>query len=165
MLDVFSHFMPKPFLERLGGLIPGHPVLAAFPRIETLWSVDARRKLLDETDGLQQVLSLANPPIELVAPPDKSPDVARFANDGLAEVCRRHPDRFPAFIASLPMNNVAGGPAEVDAALGVGAGGTEVFPMVAGEPLSAAKFRPIFRRMAEHDLPVWVHPMRTAQFP
>src|SRR3979409_1656094 len=110
MLDVFSHFMPKPFLERLGALLPGASVLAA-----------ARRKLRDETDGLQQVLSLANPPIELVAPPDKSPDVARFANDGLAEVCRRHPDRFPAFIASLPMNNVAAAPAEIDHAAGAGA--------------------------------------------
>src|ERR1700704_4308055 len=92
MLDVFTHFMPKPFLDRLSDLIPGHPVLTAFPRIETLWSLDARLRLLDETDGLQQVLSLANPPIELLAPPDKSPDVARFANDGVAEVCRRHPD-------------------------------------------------------------------------
>jgi len=36
--------MPKPFLDWLGELIPGHPVLAAFPRIETLWSVDARRR-------------------------------------------------------------------------------------------------------------------------
>ena len=165
MLDVFTHFMPKPFLERLGDLIPGHPVLTAFPRIETLWSLDARLRLLDETDGLQQVLSLANPPIELLAPPDKSPDVARFANDGLAEVCRRHPDRFPAFIASLPMNNVAAALAEIDRAIGMGARGIQVFTNVAGEPLSAAKFRPIFRRMAEHDLPVWVHPMRTAQFP
>jgi predicted TIM-barrel fold metal-dependent hydrolase len=164
MLDVFTHFMPKPFLERLGDLIPGHPVLTAFPRIETLWSLDARLRLLDETDGLQQALSLANPPIELLAPPDKSPDVARFANDGLAEVCRRHPDRFPAFIASLPMNNVAATLVEIDRAIDMGARGIQVFTNVAGEPLSAAKFRPIFRRMAEHDLPVWVHPARTAQF-
>ena len=26
------------------------------------------------------------------------------------------------------------------------------------------KFRPLFRRMAEHDLPVWVHPMRGPDF-
>jgi len=164
MLDVFTHFMPKPFLDRLGDLIPGHPVLTAFPRIETLWNLEARLRLLDETDGLQQVLSLANPPIELLAPPDKSPDVARMANDGLAEVCGRHPDRFPAFIASLPMNNVAATLVEIDRAVGMGARGIQVFTNVAGEPLSAEKFRPIFRRMAQHDLPVWVHPARTAQF-
>jgi aminocarboxymuconate-semialdehyde decarboxylase len=164
MLDIFTHFTPKPFLDRLGTLIPGHPVLAAFPRIKPLWDVDARLALLDEFDGLQQVLSLANPPIELIAPPDKSPEVARMANDALAEVCGRHRDRFPAFIASLPMNNVDASLAEIDRAIPMGARGVQVFTNVAGEPLSAAKYRPIFQRMAQHDLPIWVHPMRSAQF-
>jgi predicted TIM-barrel fold metal-dependent hydrolase len=40
----------------------------------------------------------------------------------------------------------------------------QVFTNVAGEPLSDRKFRPVFALMAKHDLPVWVHPMRTAQF-
>jgi aminocarboxymuconate-semialdehyde decarboxylase len=40
----------------------------------------------------------------------------------------------------------------------------QVFTNVAGEPLSAAKFRAVFARMTEHDLPVWVHPMRGPQF-
>jgi len=164
MLDVFTHFMPKPFLDRLGDLIPGHPVLAAFSRLKTLWDVDARLALLDEFAGLAQVPSLANPPIELIAPPDKSPEVARMANDGLAALCQAHPDRFPAFVASLPMNNVEAALAEADRAIGMGARGVQVFTNVAGEPLSAKKFRPIFARMAQHDLPVWVHPMRGAQF-
>jgi aminocarboxymuconate-semialdehyde decarboxylase len=164
MLDVFTHFMPKPFLDRLGDLIPGHPVLTAFPRLTTLWNVDARRKLLDEFGDIQQVLSLANPPIELIAPPDKTPAIARDANDDLAEICRRHPDRFPTFIASLPMNNVDASLAEIDRAIGLGARGVQVFTNVAGEPLSAAKFRPVFQRMGQHDLPVWVHPMRSVQF-
>jgi aminocarboxymuconate-semialdehyde decarboxylase len=154
--------MPKPFLDRLGELIPGHPVLAAFPRIKTLWDVDARLALLDEFTGLQQVLSLANPPIELIAPPDRTPQIARMANDALAEICDRHRDRFPAFVASLPMNNVDASLAEIDRAIGIGARGVQVFTNVAGEPLSLPKYRPIFTRMAAHDLPVWVHPMRGA---
>ena len=40
-----------------------------------------------------------------------------------------------------------------------------MFTNVAGKPLSAPEFRPIFARMAEHDLPVWVHPMRGPNFP
>ena len=164
MLDIFTHFMPKPFLDRLGDLIPGHPVLSAFPRLTTLWDVDARRRLLDEFGDIQQVLSLANPPIELIAAADQTPDIARMANDALAEVCRQHPERFPAFVASLPMNNLDATLAEIDRAIGIGARGVQVFTNVAGEPLSAAKFRPVFQRMAQHDLPVWVHPMRSAQF-
>src|SRR5262245_43816918 len=106
MLDVFNHFVRKPYLERLGGLIPGQPSVTAFPRIKTLWDLDARRKLVDRFDALQHILSLANPPLELVAPPDVTPDLARLANDSLADVCRRHPDQFTSFIASLPMNNI-----------------------------------------------------------
>ncbi len=165
MLDIFTHFMPRPYLDRLADLIPGHAVLTAFPRLKTLWDVDARLKLLDEFDGIQQVLSLANPPIELIGPSDRTAEVARFANDALAEICRKHPDRFPAFIASLPMNNIEAALAEIDRTLGMGARGIQVFTNVAGEPLSAPKYRPIFRHMAKHDLPVWVHPMRGPQFP
>lgn len=165
MIDVFNHFMPKAYLDRLGDLIPGHPVLTAFPRLKTLWDVDARRALIDEFGEMQHVLSLANPPPELIGPPDRTPDLARMANDALAEVCRRHPDHFPAFIASLPMNDVEASVKEADRAVKeLGARGVQVFTNVAGEPLSAAKFRPVFQCMAAHDLAVWVHPMRTAQF-
>jgi predicted TIM-barrel fold metal-dependent hydrolase len=46
----------------------------------------------------------------------------------------------------------------------LGAKGIQVFTNVAGKPLSAPEFRPVFARMVEHDLPVWVHPMRGPQF-
>jgi aminocarboxymuconate-semialdehyde decarboxylase len=166
MIDIFNHFMPKAYLDRLGALIPGHVAVTAFPRLETLCDVDARLALLDEFDGLQQVLSLANPPLELVAAPEKTPELARIANDALAELCRKHPDRFPAFVAALPMNNVDASLAEIDRAVDtLGARGVQVFTNVAGKPLSAPEFRPVFRRMAEHDLPVWLHPMRGPNFP
>ena len=114
---------------------------------------------------MQHVLSLANPPPELIAPPDKTPELVRMANDALAEICRKHPDHFPAFIASLPMNNVEASVQEADRAVKeLGARGVQVFTNVAGKPLSAPEFRPVFQRMAAHDLAVWVHPMRTAQF-
>ena len=165
MIDVFNHFMPKAYLDRLGDLIPGHPVLTAFPRLKTLWDVDARRTLIDEFGEMQHVLSLANPPPELIGPPDRTPDLARMANDALAEVCRRHPEHFPAFIASLPMNDVEASVREAGRAVKeLGARGVQVFTNVAGAPLSDRKFRPVFQCMAAHDLAVWVHPMRTAQF-
>ena len=166
IIDVFNHFVPKTYLDRLGELIPGHMVLAAFPRLRTLWDIDARLRSLDEFDGLQQVLSLANPPLELVAGPDKTPELARMANDLLAELCRKHPDRFPTFIASLPMNNIEAALTEIDrAVIDLRARGVQIFTNVAGKPLSALEFRPIFRRMAAHDLPIWVHPMRGPNSP
>ena len=127
--------------------------------------MEARLRLLDQFDGVQQVLSLANPPLELVSSPDTTPELARIANDALAEICRKHPQAFPTFIAALPMNNMDATLAEIDRAIReLGARGVQVFTNVAGKPLSLPEFRPLFRRMAELDLPVWVHPMRGPDF-
>ena len=161
MLDVFNHFMPKSIFDRLSDLIPGHVALKAFPELPTLWDVEARLRLMDEFGDYQQVLSLANPPIEMLGPPDRTPEYARIANDGLAELCRKYPDRFPCFIASMPMNNVGACLQEMDRAIrDLGARGIQIFTNVLGKPLSAPEFRPIFQRMAKHDLPVWIHPIR-----
>ena len=123
-------------------LIPGHVVLTAPPRLKTLWDVDARLKLLDEFAGLQQILSLANPPIELIGPPERTQEWGNHANDCLAEICRKNPDRFPAFIASLPMNNVEASLAEIDRALGkMGARGIQVFTNVCGRAAFRAKIQ------------------------
>ncbi len=165
IIDMFNHFMPKPYLDRLGPLIPNQPAVTAFPRLKTIVDVEARLRLLDEFDDVRQVLSLANPPLELIAGPDQTPELARIANDSLAEICRKHPDRFPTFIAALPTNNIAATLTEIDRAINdLGARGIQLFTNVAGKPLSAPEFRPIFEGMAAHDLPVWVHPMRGPGF-
>ncbi len=165
IIDIFNHFMPPAYFERLGTLIPGHPVLTAFPRLKPLVDIEARLRLMDEFGEMQHVISLANPPLELIAGPDKTPELARFANDALAEVCRKHPNQFPAFIASLPMNNVEASLAEIDRAVKhLGARGVQMFTNVAGKPLSGPEYRPLFSAMLQHDLPVWIHPMRAAQF-
>ncbi len=165
IIDVFNHFMPAPYFDRLKKLVPDLPAATAFPRLRTLWDLDARLRLLDQFGDCQQVLSLANPPIELLPSPAQTLEYARMANDGLAEICRRYPHRFPTFIASLPMNNIDTTLQEIDRAVNdLGAKGIQVFTNVAGKPLSAPEFRPIFARMVQHDLPVWVHPMRGPQF-
>lgn len=165
IIDVFNHFMPRAIFDRLSELVPGHIALSAFPELPTLLDVDARLRMMDEFDGLQQVLSLANPPIELLGPPERTPELARVANDGLAALCRGHPDRFPAFIASMPMNNVEACVRESDRAINeLGAKGIQVFTNVLGKPLSGAEYRPVFHNMAKHDLPVWIHPIRGPQF-
>ncbi|TMH41424.1 MAG: amidohydrolase, partial [Betaproteobacteria bacterium] len=47
----------------------------------------------------------------------------------------------------------------------LGAKGIQIFTNVNGRPLDEPEFYPIFERMAnKHDLPVWVHPTRTAKF-
>jgi uncharacterized protein len=145
---------------------PDHVAVTAFPQLDTLVDIDARLRLVENFDGLRQVLSLANPPLEAIGPPAVAAELARIANDCLAEICRKYPQAFPTFIAALPLNDVDASVKEMDRAIGsLGARGVQLFTNVAGKPLSAPEFRPIFRRMAEHDLLVWVHPMRGSNFP
>ena len=73
MIDIFNHFVPKRALERVKELVPEHPAMKAFPEVPTLWDVDERLRMMDEFDGLQQVLSLANPPIEQLGGPELTP--------------------------------------------------------------------------------------------
>jgi len=55
---------------------------------------------------------------------------------------------------------------EMDRAIGkLGAKGIQIFTNVNGRPLDEPEFFPLFERMAKkYDLPVWVHPSRTAKF-
>src|SRR5438046_9578790 len=84
----------------------------------------------------------------------------------MAEIVAAHPDYFPAFVASLPMNNVPEALREMDRAIEkLGAKGIQIFTNVNGRPLDEPEFYPIFERMAnKYDLPVWVHPTRTEKF-
>ena len=166
IIDIYNHFIPQAIWQRLDNLIPGHIAVKAFRELPTLYDIDARLKLLDGFPDMRQVLSLANPPIEMMGPPDRTPVVARMANDGLAALVDKYPERFPAFIASLPMNNVPATLVEIERAVGeLGARGIQIFTNVLGEPLSAPQFRPVFQAMAERDLPVWIHPVRGPNFP
>jgi aminocarboxymuconate-semialdehyde decarboxylase len=83
MLDIFNHFMPDSIFNRLEKLVPGHVALKAFPERPSLLDLSSRLKMMDEFEGLQQVLSLANPPIEILGGPDITPLLAQIANDGL----------------------------------------------------------------------------------
>ena len=164
-IDIFNHILPKQVFERMREAAPQIPILHDFNNLPELWDIDAHLALMDGYDDYQQVLALSNPPIELLGGPDITPGLARLANDGLAAVCKKHPDRFPAFIASMPMNNPDAAVKEANRAINeLDARGIQVFTNVLGKPLSAPEFYPLFETMSQHDLPVWVHPMRGPNF-
>jgi len=107
------------------------------------------------------VLSLAAPPIEAMAPPEHAPELARIGNEGLAELVERYSDRFVGFIASLPMNNPDAAVREADYAITqLGATGVQIYTNVNGAPLDRPEYEPLFALLAQHDLPIWVHPSR-----
>lgn len=164
-IDVFNHFTPQAVYQRFKQHAPDNPGLKAFGALPALWNLDVRLRLMDGFDDYRQVLSLANPPIELLAGPDQSPELAAFANDALAEVCAKYPHFFPTFTASMPMNNPDAAVKEAERAITtLGAKGIQIFTNVNGKPLSNPEYHSLFEFMAGQDLPVWIHPMRGPHF-
>ena len=71
-----------------------------------------------------------------------------------------------AFAASLPLNNVDASLREMARAIDqLGAKGVMIYTNVAGKPLDAPEFLPLFDEAARRDVPVWLHPARGASMP
>ena len=90
-------------------------------------------------------------------------DIARIGNDSMAELCARHPERFPAFVATVSLLDPEAAVREAERAIHqLGARGVQIFTNIAGKPLDLPEFAPLFAAMAAHDLPIWLHPARSA---
>jgi uncharacterized protein len=166
-IDIFNHILPERFFAEFLRVAPGMKDMGKRSRdIPIMFDLDARFRTMDEFGEYCQVISLASPPIEAFAAADISPVLARMANDGMAELVAKHPDRFPAFVAALPMNNPGEAVKELDRALGqLGAVGVQMYSNVAGKALDAPEFLPLFDELAKRDRAIWLHPARAGNFP
>jgi len=165
-LDCFTHIFPVKFFERMEEVVENKAPIKRWLNIPMLYDVPKRLAIMDTFGDYQQILTLSAPPIEMMAGPDVTPGLARLANDGMAELVKKYPDRFPAFVASLPMNNPDAAVKELDRAVReLDARGIQIFSNVNGAPLDAPEYFPIFEKMAGYDLPIWLHPARGQTFP
>ncbi|HSU88968.1 MAG TPA: amidohydrolase family protein [Terriglobia bacterium] len=165
-IDIFNHIFPKKFFDKyINQGSGGKDIGKRVQNIQTIVDVDSRLRILDEFGDYVQVLTLPLPPLEILAGPDKSPQLAIEGNDGLAELVQKH-DRFLGFAASLPMNNPDAALREMERSIDqLGAFGVQVYSNAAGKPLDAPEFLPIFEEAVRRDVPIWIHPARGADFP
>ena len=165
-LDMFSHLFPRPFYE---AMVKKSTKAAYMERrvkaIPILLDLEQRFRVMDQFPGYQQVLTLASPAIEDTGSPEVAAEMARVANDSMAELVAKHRDRFPSFAAAIPMNDMDACVREVERAFTeLGAGGVQLFSNVNGRPLDEPEFRPLFERVAAHDKIIWLHPNRGSDF-
>ncbi len=163
-IDIYTHVFPAGFHERMSRIAPGLDNIGKRMRsVRELHDLDARFRAMDPFGEYRQIVSLPNPPIEDVTTPEQGVELARVANDAMAELVERHRDRFPGFVAALAMHSMDETMEELHRAIrDLGAVGVQIFTNVGGKPLDRAEFAPVFAAMAEHDLPIWMHPARTA---
>ena len=163
-LDVFNHIYPKPYFDLMMAVAPTFKDIGKRMRnIPMLVDLDERFRVMDRFDEYQQVLSIATAPIEVLSRGQDSVDLARAANDGMAALVGKYPDRFPGFVAALPLGDVDAAMRETERAVGdLGARGIQVFSNINGKPLDRPEYLALFDRMAAFGLPVWLHPFRGA---
>ena len=164
-IDIYNHVMPRAVTDLMLELAPAvSGMIKRVTSIPMLHDMEARVRMMETWPAYQQVLTLSNPPIEAIAGPSDSPRHARLANDELKRICATRPDKFPAWVASLPLNNVEAALAEMDLAIAQGARGVQIFTNVNGTALDDPTFLPIFQHAARHHhVGIWMHPARDAR--
>ena len=164
IVDIYCHIFPDQFFEEMNRIAPKLGNIGARLRgVKKLFDLDERFREMDRFGDYREIISLPNPPIEDFATGDVGMSLARIGNDAMAELCAKHPERFPTFVAAVSMTDVEGSVKEARRAVKeLNAGGIQIFTNIAGKPLDDPSFEPIFKTMAELDRPIWLHPARTA---
>ncbi len=165
-IDAYTHIVPQKYKEALYKKIPpGLPPRKIIDTVPTLYDLEQRFRIMDKFEDLQQVITLGIPFVEEVADPQNAIDLARLANDEMAEVVSRHPDRFAAAAACLPMNNIDAALEEADRAINdLNFRGVQIGTPINDKPLDSLEFMPLYEKMAQYDLPIWIHPVRPGYY-
>ncbi|CDP86692.1 MULTISPECIES: amidohydrolase family protein [Mycolicibacterium] len=138
---------------------------------EPLWR-EVQRRIVDfEGERLAEmdrhgiaysVISLTSPGVQGETDPRQAVERARIANDALAQAISAHPDRLGGF-AAVALQDVDTAVAELDRAVrelgfhGVLINSWTNLPEGVGR-LDEARFAPFWDRVAELDVPVYLHP-------
>jgi len=161
-VDAYAHISPPRYTEVLRKDYPqfyNYILGACVP----LYDMSERFRIMDQYPGVVQVLTIGPvPAIEYFANEQQSVDLAKLANDEMAELVNKHRDRFVAAIALLPMNNIEAALKETDRAIQeLGFRGIYVHSNINGKPLDSEEFLPLFEKMSRYNLPIYIHPWRS----
>lgn len=157
-IDIFAHLMPRKYRDAIYQAAGRKFLMLEVP---TLTDLDHRFRIMDLYPELVQVVTTVGPVPEAIAKPERAAELARLANDEMAGVVARYPERFFAAVATLPMNNMDAALMEAQRAIKeLGMKGIIIHTPVNGKPLDLPEFMPLYEMMSGFDLPIWLHPRR-----
>jgi predicted TIM-barrel fold metal-dependent hydrolase len=166
-IDIFTHVLPPKYNEALRKIVPdtlyAGNMVRRFP---SLYDFDQRFKVMDKYPGMKEVITLSTPPIEEYLDKKKAADLCKMANDEMAELLVKHPDRFIAAVAALPLNDVDASLKEIDRAINdLKFKGIQMITPINNKCMDSPEFFPIYEKMSLYDLPIWIHPWREPDYP
>jgi uncharacterized protein len=170
-IDMFAHFAPEKLVKELSKFEPkGTDSKRMTGGISTMFDLEKRLKLIERHEGYTQVVSIGGGPIEAVAKGQEAIDLAKLANDCAAELCMKYPMHFLAGVGALPLNDTEASLKEIDRAINdlklkgfmihtpIFSLAEGILPPGQGKPLDSPELIPIYEKMAQYDLPIWIHP-------
>ena len=165
LIDIYTHIFPGDYFDRMKAATPKlENIGQRMQAVRPVWDMDERFRLMDAFGNYKQIVNLPNPPLEDITDAETGTMLARAANDAMAEICLKYPDRFAGFSAALCMLDMDAAMHELHRSIrDLGACGVQIFTNVNGQPLDQEKFDPLFEAMAEFDLPIWMHPARGSE--
>jgi predicted TIM-barrel fold metal-dependent hydrolase len=173
MIDIAAHILPEKYKDELYKAMGGK-----FQQAEgtpTITDVESRFRLMDRYNNLVQVLTVCGPPLDGVVSPKDATRLARLANDEVAGLIYKYPDRFVGGVATLSTSDIDAALEELDRAInelrlrGVMLWTPQFsfdpkrkgFPTI-GEPLDLPRLDPLYEKMQAYKLPIWIHPATEA---
>jgi predicted TIM-barrel fold metal-dependent hydrolase len=169
-IDAFAHILPTGYKTALYKRADKRFFSGKWDQVidgtPALFDLDNRLRVIESHEGLSQILTVASPALEESATPEDAVYLAKLANDEMAELVGKYPDKFTAAVANLPMNDIDEALKEADRAIkDLKFKGVQIFTPVDGKPMDLPEYLPLYDKMAEYDLPIWIHPARGRAIP
>lgn len=161
LIGIEEHFLTPEVRDAweacgLGAIDPSVAIHSGAIERRLLDMADERLSLMDETGLDVQVLSLTTPALHDLGP--ESVDLARRANDAVAEAIARHPTRFEGF-ATLPVTSPDEAAIELERCVReLGFKGTMLCGRVGARNLDHPDLAPIFQTAEALGAPILLHP-------
>jgi aminocarboxymuconate-semialdehyde decarboxylase len=170
IIDVHNHFYPPEYVEavqkgpsniKVTRDKEGNPLLH-YPGDYNILvrghrDIAYRAGVLERAGVAKQVLTFTTPGTH-VESPQRSAELARMVNDGLARIMRERGDRFAA-LATLPLNDPRAAVAELERAFGeLGFRGVMLYSNVNGVALDDKRFWPLYEKADSLGAVCSIHP-------
>ena len=164
-IDAWTHFIPKPFADKMSQIAGNFADIGKRMReIPCIHDLDERRRVVDQFSDYAQILSHGMPPIENVVQGQQTEELCKLINDGFVDICSRHKDQFPGWVAQVSLGYPEGAIREAQRAIKNGALGVQTYTNINGKPLDRPEYAEFWAAMAKLGKPVWIHPTRGANF-
>jgi len=161
VIDWHAHHTAPEVADRIKELTGKRPHIDAFDSLD----LSKRVKEMDEVGIDLQLICQGAGVYADQLPAEQALDVVRQSNDILAQRIAPHKDRLKG-ITALSLKNIDASVKEIERTAAQGFSAVLMYPHVDGEMLvDTPVMEPIFKKISEHNLPIFLHGAGTAQSP